>query len=132
MHEYVRESNAILSKYDAISAGELSATQDPAVVLDYISRSRNELTMVFQFDIVDLGQDSHAEYDMTPPNYSFQQFKDAVRRTQDLIQGTDGWTSVFTENHDQGRSVSRFSSALNKWNRHRAAMHLIQLAVTAH
>ncbi len=33
-----------------------------------------------------------------------------VAKWQQFIDGTDGWTTVFCENHDQGRSVSRYAS----------------------
>ena len=112
IHEYIGEMNQILAKYGAITVGELPATPSTEKVLEYVRASRNQLSMVFQFDVVQCGysQTGSGRFDVTPPNYTLPEFKDAVRRTQDLIQGTDGWTSVFLENHDQARSVSRFTS----------------------
>ena len=109
MHEFLREMNQkVLSQYGAITVGELPATPDPAHVLRYVSGSDRQLNMVFQFDIVDLGQGKVHKFDHTP--HQLSEFKAVVEKWQQFIQGTDGWTTAFAENHDQGRSVSRFAS----------------------
>lgn len=64
--------------------------------------------MVFQFDMVDLGQGVHQKYEYQP--WQLPQLKAIVTKWQQFIEGTDGWTTAFCENHDQGRSVSRFGS----------------------
>jgi alpha-glucosidase len=46
----------------------------------------------------------------TFPGWTLRDLKSAVKSTQDIIKGTDAWTTVFMENHDQGRSVTRFGS----------------------
>lgn len=64
--------------------------------------------MVFQFDMVDLGQGLHHKYQYQP--WKLSHLKAIVTKWQQFIEGTDGWTTAFCENHDQGRSVSRFAS----------------------
>ncbi|KAH8178827.1 alpha amylase, catalytic domain-containing protein [Sarocladium implicatum] len=110
MHEFLGEMNDILTKYDAITVGELPCTPDTAKVLKYVSAEAKQLNMVFQFDVVDVGFGRTHKYETTPKNYTLPQLKDAIDRTQSLIRGTDAWTTVFMENHDQARSVSRFGS----------------------
>lgn len=66
--------------------------------------------MVFQFDVVDVGQGAKTKYATTLFNYKLQDLKDAIKRTQSLITGTDAWTTSFVENHDQSRCISRFGS----------------------
>lgn len=126
MHEFLTEMNQkVLRNYDTVTVGELPHTPDVKQVLDYVGRP-DQLNMVFQFDIVDLGQG-------VPDKYQFQQWKlstlkGIVTKWQQFIEGTDGWTTVFCENvsnsdpcltreslthipqHDQGRSVSRYGS----------------------
>ncbi|KND92524.1 Alpha-glucosidase [Tolypocladium ophioglossoides CBS 100239] len=109
MHEFVGEMNAILSRYGAITVGELPNTPDMSRVLDYVSAEAKQLDMVFQFDVVDVGFGKTHKYETTPKNYTLPDFKAAVDRTQGLIRGADGWTTVFLENHDHARSVSRFT-----------------------
>lgn len=64
--------------------------------------------MVFQFDMVDLGQGLHHKYQYQP--WKLPDLKAIVTKWQQFIEGTDGWTTAFCENHDQGRSVTRFAS----------------------
>jgi alpha-glucosidase len=109
MHEFLSEMNSILARYGAITVGELPHTPDLDKVLQYVSAEAKQLDMVFQFDVVDTGFGKTHKYETTPRNYTLPDFKAAVARTQELIRGSDGWTTVFIENHDQARSVSRFT-----------------------
>ncbi|KAF2740383.1 glycoside hydrolase [Polyplosphaeria fusca] len=109
MHEFLSEMNQVLQKYDAMTVGECPHTPDMAKVLKYVSRKEKQLNMVFQFDVVDIGQGPY-KFQTTPFNWGLPQFKHAIETTQNLIRGNDGWTTVFLENHDQSRSVSRFTS----------------------
>jgi alpha-glucosidase len=110
MHEFLGEMNEILCRYNAITVGELPNTPDMARVLKYVSAEARQLNMVFQFDVVDVGFGKTHKYETTPRNYTLPQLKSAIDRTQSLIRGTDAWTTVFMENHDQARSVSRFTN----------------------
>jgi alpha-glucosidase len=49
MHEFLREMNDILVRYDAMTVGECPNTHDPAHVLRYVSAAEKQLNMVFQF-----------------------------------------------------------------------------------
>ncbi len=59
---------------------------------------------------MDTGQGPY-KFQTTPKNYTLPKFKRSVALTQDLIRSpSDGWTTVFLENHDQARSITRFTS----------------------
>ncbi|KAM5341219.1 hypothetical protein ACJ41O_015328 [Fusarium nematophilum] len=109
MHEFLSEMNDILVRYGAITVGELPHTPDLARVLRYVSAEEKQLNMVFQFDVVDIGFGKTHKFETKPRNFTLPDLKAAVGRTQSLIHGTDAWTTVFMENHDQARSVSRFT-----------------------
>lgn len=109
MREFLSEMNVILEKYDAMTVGECPHTPDMARVLEYVSAREKQLNMVFQFDVVDIGQGPY-KFQTTPFNYALPDFKSAIDRTQNLMRGNDGWTTAFLENHDQSRSISRFTS----------------------
>lgn len=68
MHEYLREMNLVLQKYDAMTVGELPHTHDIAHVLRYTSVHEKQLNMAFQFDVVGLGFGPDQKYDTTPRN----------------------------------------------------------------
>ncbi|EHK22759.1 glycoside hydrolase family 13 protein [Trichoderma virens Gv29-8] len=109
MHEFLSEMNQILARYGAITVGELPATPDMARVLQYVSAEAKQLDMVFQFDVVNVGFNRPLRYDAKPKDWQLPEFKEAIARTQNLIKGTDAWTTVFLENHDQARSITRFA-----------------------
>jgi len=130
MHEYLREMNCILSKYGAMTVGELPNTPDVAKVLKYVSARERQLNMVFQFDIVDLGFGKDQKYDTVPRNWCLNDLREAVSRMQSLIDGTDAWTTVFMENHDHARSISRFGSDKTPELRDRSGKMLAMLLAT--
>jgi len=112
MAEFLSEMNELLERYDAMTVGECPNTPDMQRVLEYVSAKEKQLNMVFQFDVVDVGQGPY-KFQTTPRNWSLPQFKRAIARTQDLIRPpSDGWATVFLENHDQSRSITRFTSDL--------------------
>ena len=116
IHEFIKEMNSeVLSKYTTydgqpvVTVGELSLTPDPEGVIPYVSAREKELDMVFQFDITHLGQGNgfQDKYDFS--EWRLPEMKRIVNKWQTFIEGTDAWTTVFNENHDNGRSVSRFA-----------------------
>ncbi|KAK3725123.1 hypothetical protein LTR37_000634 [Vermiconidia calcicola] len=110
MDEYLDEMNAVLSKYDAMSVGECPFTPDTDKVISYVSAANKRLNMVFQFDVVEVGSSHASKFESKPAEDWLLDFQAAVTRTQQLISGTDAWTTAFTENHDWSRSISRFGS----------------------
>ena len=121
MHEFLREMNqSVLNKYDAMTVGELPHTPDTAHVLRYIGSKDKQLNMVFQFDIVNLGQGKTNKYEFK--GYKLSELKAVIEKWQSFIAGTDGWTTAFCENHDQGRSVSRYASDAPEWRERSAKM----------
>lgn len=108
MPKYLGEMGAILERYDAMTVGELPCTDSASRVLDYVSFRNNGLSMVFQFDTVELGKAPNDLFKFR--QWSLQELKQITAKWQTFIEGTDGWTTAFIENHDQGRSVSRFAS----------------------
>jgi len=109
IHEFIRElQEKALAPFGAISVGELSNTPDPSQVVPYVSAAAKELDMVFEFSMIRLGTGG-----MFGPKYHYVPFelptlKRIVEKWQSFIEGTDAWTTVFCENHDNGRAVSRF------------------------
>ncbi|KAL0260122.1 hypothetical protein SLS55_005868 [Diplodia seriata] len=127
MHEFLTEMHGILSKYPsprAMTVGELPHTHSRAHVLRYVSARAKQLDMTFMFDVVDVGFGAVQRFDTAPRSWTLRDLKDAVMRTQDLIDGTDAWTTSFMENHDQARCVSRFGGDATEEVRTRSAMML--------
>jgi oligo-1,6-glucosidase len=135
IHEFIKEMNHdVLSHYHTfdgqpvVTVGELSMCSDPDSVTPYISAMHKELDMVFQFDITHLGQGPpgcNDKYDYAP--WRLPDMKRIVEKWQSFIEGTDSWTTVFNENHDNGRSISRYANDAPAWREHSAKMLAIWL-----
>jgi alpha-glucosidase len=107
LHEILQEMNKIgFGKYDTMTVGEGSPeTYEEA--LEFVSAKRKEINMSFQFEVTSLGKNS-AYLRMDP--FKLTDIKRAYNKWQPFIVKTDGWTTSFLENHDGGRSVTRFCS----------------------
>lgn len=107
IHEYLQEMNReVLSKYDAMTVGEtLSVTPDDAV--QYVGFNRGELNMVFQFELMDIDSGPGGKWDVQI--WSLVDFKRIFSRWQVGLHSR-GWNSLYLNNHDQPRLVSRFGN----------------------
>ncbi|KAL4931356.1 glycoside hydrolase family 13 protein [Aspergillus undulatus] len=112
IHEFIQEMyNEALEPYgDIVTVGELANTPDPAHVLKYVGASAKQLSMVFHLDIGHIGKGDSLEDKYMLQPWNLTDMKSIVTKWQTFIEGTDGWTTAFCENHDNGRSVSRFAS----------------------
>lgn len=111
IHEFVHEMHEkALAPYGAVSVGELSNMAGPRDVLPYVGAARRELDMVFEFSMIRLGTGGGFGPKYIYQPYALPALKAHVARFQTFIEGTDGWTTVFCENHDNGRAVSRFGT----------------------
>ncbi|OBT97898.1 hypothetical protein VE01_03973 [Pseudogymnoascus verrucosus] len=130
MHEYLSEMNTVLEKYGAMTVGELPHTHDKGHVVRYVSAKAKQLSMTFMFDVVDVGFGADQKFDTTPRRWELPMLKHAIETTQDLIEGTDAWTTSFLENHDQARSISRFGSDKTPEGREKSGKMLSMLVAS--
>ena len=106
IHEFLGEMKAIFDQYDIMTVGELSHfSGSEEDVLSYISARGGQLDMVFNFGIVYLGKKTFNHGPLNVPD-----FKGEISRWQNFVRNPDAWTTIFLENHDQPRSISRFGS----------------------
>ncbi|KAJ5984866.1 hypothetical protein N7499_008915 [Penicillium canescens] len=112
IHEFLREmyDESFAPYGDVMTVGELANTPDPKNVLEYVGASAKELSMVFHLDIGHIGMGPSLEEKYIFHPWKLTKMKSIVEKWQSFIEGTDGWTTAFCENHDNGRSVSRFGS----------------------
>ncbi|KAK6088435.1 Alpha-glucosidase 4 [Seiridium cupressi] len=133
IHEFIHEMNQkALAPYGAVSVGELSNMAGPADVLPYVSAAKQELDMVFEFSMIRLGTGGGFGPKYIYQPYTLPTLKEHVARFQTFIEGTDGWTTVFCENHDNGRAVSRFgdTSSPELWRASARTLALWQATLT--
>ena len=106
LHEYIRElSREALRGTELVTVGEAwSATPESAKL--YSNPDGSELSMVFQFEHIKLDRMPGRENRALVP-LPFLQFKQVLSRWQTELYGR-GWNSLFWENHDLPRCVSRW------------------------
>ena len=128
-HEYLREMNRkVLSKYDLLTVGECAGvTLDEAK--NYANLDGSELSMVFQFEHME------ADFDPVLGRYAEQhknlpRLKEILSRWQRELDGV-AWNSLYWDNHDQPRVVSRYGSESERYRELSAkmlatCMHMMQ------
>ncbi|GHT66015.1 oligo-1,6-glucosidase [Spirochaetia bacterium] len=108
VHEYLKEMNQkVLSRYGIMTVGETSSvTVDTAPL--YAGNDGKELNMVFQFE------HTWVDHDKTlgkwkPLPLDLPKLKKILSRWQTALHGR-AWNSLYWDNHDQPRIVSRFGN----------------------
>ena len=104
VHHYLREMNEkVLSKYDIMTVGE-TAGVTTTLAQQYAGEDAHELDMVFQFEHVE-GDGKYGKW--TDEKIPLVTLKKTLSRWQTELYGK-AWNSLFWDNHDQPRAVSRF------------------------
>ena len=119
-HEYLREMNRrVLSKHDLLTVGECAGvTLEEAK--SYANLDGSELSMVFQFEHMS------ADFDSVLGRYARQhkdlvKLKEILSRWQRELDGV-AWNSLYWDNHDQPRVVSRYGSEKEEYRELSAKM----------
>lgn len=109
MHDYIREIRTeVFDKYDVMTVGELGFTKDEKSVSEYVANDRHELNIVFTGDIVDMDFGLYAKYERD--DFHPRKIRKITNLWQTAMPKFDGWNTVYLDNHDSGRSLSRYAS----------------------
>ncbi|QUL56240.1 alpha-glucosidase [Paenibacillus tritici] len=108
LHEYLQEMNReTFGAHDVLTVGETWGAT-PEVAKLYSNPDRKELSMVFQFEHIGLDQqDGGEKWDLKPLDVS--ELKRVLAKWQTEL-GNEGWNSLFWNNHDLPRIVSRWGN----------------------
>ncbi len=110
VHEYLKEMNErVLSKYPLITVGECPGVDDKQALL-YSGSDSNELNMIFEFEHVSGSskhENRHGKWDSLPMD--MPELRTVMSKWQENL-AENGWNSLFWDNHDQPRCVSRFGN----------------------
>jgi len=107
VHEYLQEMNdKVLRHYDILTVGEMPGVT-PEEATQYTAPERKELNMVFQFDHVDIDSGPKGKWDVKP--WKLTDLKRILTKWQTELH-EKGWNSLYLNNHDQPRMVSRFGN----------------------
>lgn len=112
VHEYLKELNKeVLSKYDIMTVGETPGAT-PEIAMDYVGEERDELNMLFQFEHMSLGDGEDGKWSNGP--FKLIELKTILSKWQKGLE-KGGWNSLYWNNHDQPRIVSRFGDDKKYW-----------------
>lgn len=105
IHEYLKEMNEkVLSQYDILTVGEMPGASTADAVM-YTNPENKEINMIFTFEHMGLDSGPTEKWDLKPLN--LVDLKENLTKWQTELHGT-GWNSLYWNNHDQPRIVSRF------------------------
>ena len=107
VHEYLQEMNRrVLSHYDLLTVGEAAGVTIEEA-RKYANNEGTELGMVFQFEHVELVKGPIGKWSDQKPK--LRDFRRVMNKWQYELEGK-AWNSLFLDNHDQPRVVSRFAN----------------------
>ena len=108
LHEYLQEMNkATFGDKDLLTVGETWGAT-PEIAKLYSNPERHELSMVFQFEHSLLDNEPGKEkWDLKP--LDVMELKTVLSKWQTEL-GEEGWNSLFWNNHDLPRIVSRWGN----------------------
>lgn len=95
----------VLSRYDILTVGETPLVT-PEEAIKITNEETGALTMLFQFEHIDLDAETGAAASGTVKRRQLFELKDVMTRWQTGLEGR-AWNSIFFSNHDQPRVVSR-------------------------
>ena len=115
VHEYLKEMNQkVLSRYDLLTVGEAAGvTVEEAQ--KYAGNHGTELSMVFHFEHMGIVPESEVvigKWDIGHPR--MKDVREILNKWQLGLEGK-AWGSLYWDNHDQPRVVSRFGNDSPEW-----------------
>ncbi len=105
IHEYMKEFREVCDEYGAVQIGEGPMTTI-GNALKYLSGKTKSLDMMFSFDHM-TADCLFTEYIHRP--FKLIRFKKAISKWQYKLAGR-AWNSLYLENHDHPRIISRYGS----------------------
>ena len=114
VHEYLQEMNRrVLSRYDLLTVGEAAGvTLEEAK--KYANNEETELGMVFHFEHTDLIKCDRVVGKWTTGRPQMKDLREILNKWQTGLEG-QAWGSLYWDNHDQPRAVSRFGNDSPAW-----------------
>ena len=115
VHEYLQEMNRrVLSRYDLLTVGEAAGvTVDEAK--KYANLEGTELGMVFHFEHTDtISSDGVVIGKWKTGHPEMKDLREILNKWELELEGK-AWGSLYWDNHDQPRAVSRFGNDSPQW-----------------
>ena len=113
IHEFLKEMNQkSISHYDWLTVGE-GAGARVEDTLSYTAPENNELNMIFSFEHMNYAK-PQCENNWKEEKFALPGYKKIYKKWQEGLD-QKGWNTLYLENHDQVRSVSRYGNTSNEY-----------------
>ncbi len=111
LHPLIKQmNNETFGNYDVLTVGETWGAT-PEIAKMYSNPEREEFSMIFQFEHISIDWDKeHGKW--KPQPFNFVELKKILTKWQLELKG-EGWNSLFWNNHDLPRIVSRWGNDTN-------------------
>jgi len=105
LHEYLRGLHQeVFQSFGSMSVGETPGI-DPQAAALYCAKDRKELDMIFHFEHTSVDHGAGGIWDVS--EFRFEDFFSIQSLWQEKMEEMGGWNSLYLENHDQSRFISR-------------------------
>lgn len=105
LHEFLQEMNQeVMAHYDVMTVGEAPGVPKELANL-YVGEDRKELNMIFHFGHMFIDHGPGGKFDII--DVKLNEFKSVFSEWHEAM-GERGWVSIYLDNHDFPRMVSRF------------------------
>lgn len=112
IHEFLKEMNEkSISHYDWLTVGEGAGARVEAT-LSYTDPKNKELNMIFSFEHMNYAK-PQCENNWKEDKFLLPGYKRIYKKWQEGLDQR-GWNTLYLENHDQVRSVSRYGNTTTK------------------
>lgn len=114
VHSYIQElTKEVFSHYDIMTVGETLDTT-PEDALRFANLDGSELNMIFTFEHMQTENVNGSKW--TDQRFKLTDIKKVLSNWQTVLDGK-AWNSLYWNNHDQPRVVSRFGDDKKYWNK---------------
>lgn len=112
----------VFAHYDALSLGEMSCGITPEIGPDFISQeaAKQELDLILHFDHVELDNLNGDKWLVR--DWKLPELKANVSNWQTSMADAGAWDTIWMENHDQPRGLSRFCNGAKLKREHAAKL----------
>ncbi|CAR25437.1 glycoside hydrolase family 13 protein [Lachancea thermotolerans CBS 6340] len=126
MHQFMKDR--VKDGRELLTVGEMGVA-DPKVRLDYTLEESKELSELFSFAHTEVGTTGFYRYNISP--FTLKEWKLAIADSFNFINNTTAWSTIYLENHDQPRSVTRFGDDSSAWRKVSAKLlALLEISLT--
>lgn len=109
LHNYLQEMNSeVFAPNNIVTVAEGSGVQIQHA-LDFVDEDRNELSMLYHFDGMDIGLKPNAWKVPDPNGIDLVKLKQVYTKW-DAVFEEKGWGTIYLGNHDQPRMVTRWGN----------------------